>query len=99
MNTYEYIPNIYSPPVQDHICWVYPLHIQEINIIGKIIGKNGKYFKWFTEESGVTYIWFNSNTQVIEIWAHYCLPFYHIEYLNYMLTCHIYQCRNQQLSN
>jgi len=35
----------------------------------KFIGKNGAHFKYLTTKLGVEYIWWNKNTNIIEIWG------------------------------
>lgn len=66
---YQPIPNIYSPPI-GHFNYVLPLYQFEIDMIGKIIGKNGYYFKSITQKMGMSYIWFNEKTNCIELWSH-----------------------------
>lgn len=47
-----------------------PVPKELIGDIGYVIGRNGYYFKKITEASGASFIWFNKNTSVVEI---YCL--------------------------
>lgn len=35
----------------------------------KFIGKNGTHFKYLTTKLGLDYIWWNKDTNVIEIWG------------------------------
>ena len=40
----------------------------------KFIGKNGAHFKFLTTKLGLDYIWWNKDTNVIELWGpHYKL--------------------------
>jgi hypothetical protein len=70
--TWVPIKNVYSPPtILGHYCYVLPLIPKEIDIISKIIGKNGCHFKYLTDIPGVSYIWYNPTTYSIEIWTEY----------------------------
>jgi len=40
----------------------------------KFIGKNGAHFKYLTTKLGIEYIWWNKETNIIELWGpHYKL--------------------------
>ena len=37
----------------------------------KFIGKNGAHFKFLTTKLGLDYIWWNKDSNVIELWGHH----------------------------
>ena len=58
-------PGVYNPP---------NAHYSEIDVpsyidMGLFIGKGGKYFKNITYKVGCSYIWYNKDRRVIEIWG------------------------------
>ena len=56
----------YSPP-NTFFCQTYGLF--EIENMYKFIGKNGAHFKYLTAKLGVDYIWWQKETNRIEIWG------------------------------
>jgi len=67
-SNWQPITNVYSPPI-GHFVYRLPLLDHEIENIGQIIGKNGIHFKKITALYSLSYIWYNSETQSIEIWG------------------------------
>jgi hypothetical protein len=60
-----YIPGTYNPPIGHYTQTTLPEHINP----AVFIGKDGCYFKKTSERSGATYIWYNDQSRVIEIWG------------------------------
>jgi hypothetical protein len=63
---------IYTPPTN------FPMIKMDANfepgVMKQVIGKEGCYFKQFTQQTGVKYIWHNRNSNEIEIWGpQHCL--------------------------
>lgn len=62
----------YNPPIT---------HYSEVKCdlsndqIRKLIGRNGYYFNVITKKSKVSYLWFDNQRKVIEIWG----PIIHLE--------------------
>ncbi len=47
-----------------------------LDIAKQVIGRNGCHFKRITQETRVSYIWYDSSQSVIEIWGNYTqIPF------------------------
>ena len=42
---------------------------QNIAVLKQVIGKEGCYFKMTTENTGIAYIWHNTDSQKIEFWG------------------------------
>ena len=43
--------------------------IEDKTIMFKIVGKNGKHFKYLTETLGIDYLWWDIKRNVIEVWG------------------------------
>ena len=43
--------------------------IEDTNIMFKVIGKNGKHFKYLTEKLGIDYLWWDRKRNVVEVWG------------------------------
>lgn len=72
MLEYFPVPNVYCPPiyhpfVQRKQYWIHPHHLQ---YMGRIIGKNGSFFKQITQETGCLYIFFRQDMNCIELWGY-----------------------------
>jgi hypothetical protein len=65
MAHYNYIPGVYNPPITHYS----QLDVPEYVNIGLLVGKEGRNFKYFTRKSGCSYIWYNKDTKVIELWG------------------------------
>lgn len=73
---WEPVTNVYSPP-----CLHHGVHMRSIpfvisgreypssQMIGRLIGKNGWFFKYVTETSRSLYIFYQPTTRHIEIWG------------------------------
>jgi len=75
-NHYDWIQQgVYSPPTHIQRTWViktlpnYP-GLREDGNMTRVIGKKGYHFKKITQESGSVYIWYHSQRNIIEVWAH-----------------------------
>lgn len=79
-------PGIYSPPNSLYSQVVVPTEC--IRLMPMIIGKVGYHFKNITSISGATYIWFNKESNVIEVWG----PKRCHEYASRLLLGHIHAC-------
>ncbi len=67
-------------------------HYSEVDIskyeqddIFKFIGKSGKRFYWLTKFLNLSYLWYDKNREVIEVWGPY-------ESLQNFQAHHIIQC-------
>ena len=58
----------YNPPVGTNYSQV-KLAVEEIPHIFRIMGKGGKWFKTFTQNNRLKYVWFNKDRGVIELWG------------------------------
>ena len=65
MSHFSYIPGVYNPPIAHYSELSVPSHVD----IGLLIGKGGKHFKNITYKSKCTYIWYNKDRWVIELWG------------------------------
>lgn len=61
-------PGIYNPPTVGNKCKKIRLTILPKNI-GAVIGKQGYYFNVITYVSNASYIWYDKEKQVIEVWG------------------------------
>lgn len=63
------IPGIYSPPClhKPMRFRTVPVALDVLPMIGRVIGKEGKFLKWITERSKTTYIFFREG--MWEIWG------------------------------
>lgn len=83
-NDFNIVKNVYSPPNSHYfhinlIDFINDLNLSDIDfnkinsnikiLISNIIGENGKVFKAITKQSKVKYIWYNDQTNVIEVWG------------------------------
>lgn len=59
---------IYNPPILGNRCKKISLTILPKNI-GAVIGKQGYYFNAITKASNASYIWYNKEEEVIEVWG------------------------------
>lgn len=59
---------MYNPPLNESKS-IIKLSMDIIPFMWKVIGKEGRVFKAITKKSNVKYIWYDSNTNVIEIWG------------------------------
>ena len=63
----------YSPP---NTFYAQTYGLFENQDMYKFIGKNGAHFKFLTTKLGLDYIWWNKDTNVIELWgSHYKLKY------------------------
>ena len=60
-------PGVYNPPIAAYYHEI-PITIQT-DLIKHVIGSNGKYFNAITKASGVFYIWFRKERNIIEVWG------------------------------
>lgn len=59
----EYNPPRHLPCKKISFCF-------EKDVLKPIIGVDGCKFKYITEKSGVSYIWYNDDTKCVEIWGY-----------------------------
>ena len=71
----------YNPPPESQYSHI-RLNDIEAHSIYKIMGKNGNVFKTITEKAKASYIWYNKNLQIIEIWG----PFHSMKPAQSMLN-------------
>lgn len=57
----------YNPPLSNYA----HINVKTLNenVIQKIMGLKGSWFKKFTELSQLKYVWYNSELKVIELWG------------------------------
>ena len=88
---WEPVQGFYSPPRLDH-------HLQYVMVevsqdlqenMGRVIGKNGYYFKYITQWSGAVYIFYRDDLKCIEIWGNQDA----ITRANRLLECHFQDVR------
>ena len=60
-------PGVYNPPIAAYYHEI-PITVQT-DLIKHVIGANGKYFNAITKASGVFYIWFRKERNIIEVWG------------------------------
>ena len=60
--------------------------------IFKFIGKSGKRFYWLTKFLNLSYLWYDKNREVIEVWGTY-------ESLQNFQAPHIIQCELDLICN
>lgn len=65
MSHFNYIPGVYNPPIAHYNELAVPSYVD----IGLLIGKGGKHFKYITYKSKCTYVWYNKDRRVIELWG------------------------------
>lgn len=65
MSHFNYIPGVYNPPIAHYNELPVPNYVD----VGLLIGKGGKHFKYITYKSKCTYIWYNKDRRVIELWG------------------------------
>lgn len=77
----------YNPPIA-HYCHVDVSEFSDSSIL-KMIGKKGFLFKKITQDCNASYIWWNKENKVIEIWGPYnCMKLtkhniiYHINHIH-----------------
>lgn len=59
---------MYNPPLEQSKS-IIKLSMDVIPLMWKVIGKEGRVFKAITRKSEVKYIWYDKNTNNIEIWG------------------------------
>lgn len=81
------MPN-YNPPISHY------RHIRMNKQLDplRIMGKEGHVFKKITEKSGVDYIWWNKETNVIEIWG----PHHRLMYADSLINSRIRFIENRK---
>lgn len=63
----------YNPPLLTNYAHV-KLNNDENSIISKVMGKNGSWFKMFTQNSNLNYVWYNKEHKYVELWGnHYAI--------------------------
>jgi hypothetical protein len=65
MSHFNYIPGVYNPPIAHYN----ELRVPDYVEVGLLIGKGGKHFKYITYKTKCTYIWYNKDRRVIELWG------------------------------
>ena len=58
---------MYNPPIA-HYSHINVSNISD-EVLNKVMGINGAYFKAFTEIFGLYYVWWNKDLKVIEFWG------------------------------
>lgn len=58
---------VYDPPIA-HYAHVNVAHHSDGDML-RFMGKEGNYFKWFTDKNDLQYVWWNPETKVIELWG------------------------------
>jgi hypothetical protein len=58
---------VYNPPIA-HYSHISVKDVSEEQM-KRIMGVNGSYFKSFTEVTGLKYVWWNKENNVIELWG------------------------------
>ena len=61
------ITMVYTPPIS-HYSHISVANIDDA-IINEIMGYKGAYFKTFTSTMKLKYVWWNKETNVIELWG------------------------------
>lgn len=61
---------VYNPPKNTNYAHI-KLNKEKQEKIYDIMGKNGSWFKRFTEENGLKYVWYNKENKWIEIWGNH----------------------------
>lgn len=60
-------PGFFNPPINNYYTEI-PVNLEKQQI-GLLVGKNGYFFKSITSITGVSYIWYDSNKNVVKLWS------------------------------
>jgi len=63
---FTHSPGVYSPPNCFYTQLAISLNESEMR---QLVGKNGCNFKYLTNAANLQYVWWNKNTNVIELWG------------------------------
>ena len=67
MNGIMYTPGVYNPPINEDYCEMEATISHDL--MKHVIGAKGVHFIKITELSGMKYIWYDNQRNVIEIWG------------------------------